>query len=92
MSVIKLLFMSVLCILTACTTMSNEPAIKIKTIEVKVPVPVACKTPVPVPPTFCFTNLRENDNIFVKTACLLSDRKKSMAYELELLATIESCK
>ncbi len=92
MQLTKLLLITMAVIISACTTVPHEPTIQIKTIEVKVPVPVACKTPTPRPPVYCFKDLKESDNIFVKAKCLLSDRKKSIAYDIELLAALNSCK
>lgn len=88
----KLILILAAVIVSACTTVPPEPTIDVKTVEVKVPVPVACKTPAPIPPTYCFSGLKQSDDVFVKVRCLLSDRKKSIAYEIELVATINSCK
>lgn len=92
MQISKLLLVSIPFIVSACTTVPNEPTIEIKTVTVEVPIPVACKSPLPKPPVYCFKELRESNDIFIKTRCLLSDRKKSLAYEIELVATVNSCK
>ena len=79
--------------LAACTTVPTEPAVDVKTVKVEVPIAVKCKTPTPVPPKYCFPgSLQKSDDIFIKTRCLLSDRKKSLAYELELSTALDTCK
>lgn len=80
-------------LLSACQTMpKSETGIETREVKVEVPIPVKCKTETPPPPEFCFSSLKESDNIFVKARCLLSDRKKHIAYEIKLNAALDSCK
>lgn len=88
----KLLILVSALFLVACQTVPQSPTIEVRTVEVKVPVPVYCKTPTPEPPKFCFRNLKESDDVFAKARCALSDRKKHIAYEIELNAALASCK
>jgi hypothetical protein len=85
----KLSFVFIL-LLTGCAT--TEPVIKIVTQRVEVPVPVACKEEVPAVPEYCFSKLSEGSDIYDKTKCLLSDRVRSIGYEIELLAKLKACK
>lgn len=79
-------------LLTGCATVPDEPAVEVRTVTVEIPIPVKCKAEVPPPPVYCFDSLRKSDDIYIKTRCFLSDRKKSLAYELQLLTGLESCK
>jgi hypothetical protein len=89
----KLSILLTVVFLTACQTIPTQPpTVEVQTVKVEVPIPVACKTPVPPPPEFCFSALKVGDDIYVKTRCLLSDRKKHIAYEIKLLASLNSCK
>lgn len=88
----KILILTSALFLAACQTVPQQPTVEIRTVEVKVPVPVYCKTETPAPPKFCFKGLKESDDIFVKNRCILSDRKKHIAYEIELNAALASCK
>ncbi len=76
--------------LTGCAT--TEPVIKVVTQRVEVPVPVACKEEAPILPDYCFIKLTPESSIFDKTVCLLSDRDRSLGYEIELLAKFNACK
>lgn len=76
--------------LTGCA--SSQPAIKVVTQEVKVPIAVPCKEEIPIEPVYCFSKLDESADIFEKTKCLLSDRAKSIGYEIELVAKLKACK
>ena len=86
----------IICVLvlfvSGCAGMNRAPAIDAHTVTVDVPIAVACKTPEPPPPLYCFGTLKESDNIYIKARCLLSDRKKSLAYEINLLGAFNSCK
>lgn len=77
-------------LLAGCAT--PTPVIKVVTQTVEVPVPVACKEELPPVPDYCFFKLAEGHSIFDKTRCLLSDRKLSEGYELELAAKLKACK
>ena len=88
MLVNKILLLGVLAISGCATT---EPVIKVVTQEVKVFVAMPCKETVPVTPDFCFVKLSDTDDIFTQTKCLLSDRKLSIGYEVELLAKLNAC-
>lgn len=77
---------------SGCASMRNTPTIEEHTTTVEIPIAVTCKTPEPIPPTYCFTALTESDDLYTKARCLLSDRKKSIAYELSLLVAFNSCK
>lgn len=77
-------------ILVGCAT--PEPVVRIVTVRVEVPVPIACKEETPLPPAFCFDRLAETSNIYEMVQCLLSDRKLSQGYEIELTATLKACK
>lgn len=70
----------------------TEPIIKVVTQKVEVPVPVACKEEVPAVPDYCFTKLGQDTDIYDKTKCLLSDRERSLGYEIELVAKLKACK
>lgn len=74
--------------LVACNT---APIIQTETKEVKVPVPVPCKVEIPSPPEYAFPNLRPDHDIFVKSKIILADRRRSLAYEDELLTALRSC-
>lgn len=59
---------------------------------VKVPVPIVCSTPTPPKPDFCMQKLLKEDDLFVKTRCVLSDIIQHVAYEESLLTALESCR
>ena len=86
----KLFFTLVLLSLAGCAT--TEPVIKVVTQRVEVPVPVPCKEEAPPVPDYCFVKLTPESDIFDKTLCLLSDRERSLGYEIELLAKFNACK
>ena len=88
MHVSKILLISL--VLAGCST--TEPIVKVVTQEVKVPVAVACKEELPAEPEYCFSKLTESSDIFEKAKCLLSDRSKSIGYEIELAAKLKACK
>ena len=76
--------------LAACASTPVAPKTVIQTIEI--PVAMPCAQEVPQIPLFCFPALTDQDDIFVKVRCLLSDRKLSLGYETELLAKLKACK
>ena len=75
-------------LLVAC---ASQPTIKVETQKVEVPIAIACKTPTPPAPNYCFSSLKQQDDIFVKARCLLSDRLQSLGYEAQLSTVLESC-
>lgn len=86
----KLFLLLPVLVLSGCAL--TEPVIRVVTQKVEVPVPVACKEEIPAVPEYCFANLLDETDIYDKTKCLLSDRNKSMGYEIELLAKLKACK
>ena len=90
MHINKLFIIAALITLTGCGT--TQPVLKVVTERVEVPVPVACKEEAPIPPTYCFSTLTPDADIYDKTKCLLSDRLKSIGYETELLTKFNACK
>lgn len=85
-----LLVMLLVGVLAACG--STQPVLKVVTQTVEIPVPVACKEEEPIPPDFCFPQLSEDADIYTKSACLVSDRLKHLAYEVSLLTKLKACK
>jgi PBP1b-binding outer membrane lipoprotein LpoB len=85
----KLILLAALFI-SGCAT--DAPVINTVVRRVEVPIAVPCKAEVPAPPIFNFDKLDPNQDIFEKTRALLVDRRLHMAYETELLASLNSCK
>lgn len=76
-------------LLVACA--STQPVIKTEVQYVQVPVAVPCKVDIPSPPEYAFPNLKPEHDIYVKTKVILADRRRSIAYEAELLAALTAC-
>lgn len=83
-------FLIITMFLTGCA--STDPVVTVVTQEVKVPIAVPCKEELPIKPDYCFPKLLETADILEKTKCLLSDRLKSIGYEIELVAKLKACK
>ena len=82
--------LSLLCIfLIGCA--HNKPVTKIVIQEVKIPIYMPCKALIPPGPLFNFPNLSVEQDIYEKNKILLADRKLHLAYEIELLASLNSC-
>lgn len=90
MRITNILALLTILTLTGCAT--PEPVVRIVTVRVEVPVPIACKEETPIPPDFCFDKLLATADIYSMVQCLLSDRKLSQGYEIELVATLTACK
>lgn len=90
MHISKILFIAAVLALAGCAT--TEPTIKVVTQRVEVPVSVPCKEVAPATPDYCFGKLKETDDIYDKTKCLLSDQDLSIGYETELLVKFNACK
>ncbi len=86
----KLIILASVLILSACAT--TEPVVKVVTQKVEVPVAVPCKTEIPLSPTFNFSNLTIDKDLFEKSKAVLADRHLHIGYESELLAALKSCK
>ena len=80
-----ILAISILC----CGCATSPPRIVTQTVAI--PTPVLCQQVIPTPPAYCFPQLKQTDNVFTKTRCLLSDRALSLGYELELLTKLKAC-
>ena len=88
----NIFILALVLVISGCAGMGTIPTVVEHTTTVEVPVAIACKTPEPPPPIYCFDTLKESDDLYTKTRCLLSDRKKSIAYEINLLVSFNSCK
>ena len=86
----KLLIIPLFLILTACQT--APPVIKVVTNRVEVPIAVPCTQEAPPIPDFCFEKIALDSDIYIQVRCLLSDRKLSKGYEVDLLAKFNACK
>ena len=84
----KLLILLLPVFLAACIT--NPPAPP-SVQRVEIPVSVPCKVDIPVVPPFKVGELDINDDIYRKAQILLYDRTLHLAYEIELLAALNSC-
>ena len=88
----KIKIVAALAILALAGCATDQPVIQTVTQKVEIPVAMPCKTPTPPAPDYCFNKLTSQDDIFTDTKCLLSDRYKSQAYEINLNAALDSCK
>jgi len=89
MHIRKTLLVAMMVVLPACAT---NPSIKVVTEKVYVPISQPCKEELPPVPDYCFVKLAPDDDIYVMSQCLLSDRKLSLGYEGELTAKLKSCR
>lgn len=90
MQINNLAICALLCMLAGCQT--PPPVIKVVTNKVEIPIPVPCAQEAPPLPNYCFGKNTINTDIYSQVQCLLSDRKLSMAYEIDLLAKFNACK
>jgi len=89
----KLLLLIPILTLAGCACFkSPEPEVRVVTQKVEIPIATPCKEEAPPAPDYCFLKLDENADIFEKVKCLLSDRKLSAAYEIELNSKLNACK
>lgn len=82
-------YILILLLLSGCASQSVKP-IQVQRIEI--PIAMPCITPTPQQPAFNIPQLKQSDDIFVKTKSILADIELHVAYETELLAALLSCK
>lgn len=86
----KLLILAAALSMTGCAT-TTPPGINTVIQRVEIPIAVPCKVEIPIKPDFNFDKLTPEQDIFDKTRAVLADRNIHIAYQIELLAAINSC-
>lgn len=84
--------MLVAALLAGCQTIPVAPVIQTVIQRVEIPIAVPCKEEIPLSPDFKFGQLTIEDDIFIKSQIILSDRQLHLGYEKELLAALEACR
>lgn len=77
-------------VLAGCA--APEVRVEYVPVEVRVPVPVACVPELPPVPEWETKRLKVEDDIDVKVKALLVERSQHLAYEEQLIASVEGCK
>lgn len=78
-----LIALAIVTLMTGCASTGQGPTAEI-------PIAVACKTPDPTTPTYRFQPPYKT--VFEGTRDLMGDREAALAYEIQLRATLKSCK
>jgi hypothetical protein len=81
--------MTLILLLAGCAT--TTPGINTVIQKVEIPIAVPCKVEIPTKPVFNFGTLTIEHDIFDKTKSALADIRLHIAYEIELLAALNSC-
>lgn len=83
----KLFLMGSLMVLTGCANSGGD----VRALRVEVPVLIPCKIQKVSVPAWAAIGLKKADSLESKVRALLSERRQRIAYERELVATVNSC-